>query len=79
MKQVRSKPKARVIMVRDLTNQTGLTGANGPRAFLLCRTCGGEYSANAGDYFMLPDNHVMQCCGKPVTRVIARTVYQEVA
>jgi hypothetical protein len=77
IKRLSSKPKA--IRVRDLTDQTGLTGANGPRAFLYCAHCRGEYSAHAGDYFMCPPDHIMTCCGFPLRRVIARTILTEVA
>ena len=30
---------------------------------LHCPICNAEYSGNAGDYFMYPDNHVFTCCG----------------
>lgn len=29
---------------------------------LYCPRCGEEYSANKGDYFWLPDDHVFECC-----------------
>jgi hypothetical protein len=47
-------------MLRD---QIGMTG---PRPFFYCRYCDQEYSANRGDYFMLPDSHIFTCCGHPM-------------
>ena len=58
--------KTQQITVGELVNQVGQAG---PRAILHCRECGGEFSANAGDYFQLPKDHVMRCCGKPLCRV----------
>ena len=44
---------------------------------LHCPDCGVEYSGNAGDYFMLPDNYVFHCeCGAEmelVTKVVKVT------
>lgn len=31
--------------------------------FLKCWICGGESSANKGDYFMHRDDYVFTCCG----------------
>ena len=31
-------------------------------AFLLCDMCGGQYSANAADYWMVEDEHIFECC-----------------
>ncbi len=31
------------------------------KKILHCPECGGEYSGNAGDYFMYPGNHVFLC------------------
>lgn len=31
------------------------------RKILHCPACDAEYSGNAGDYFMLPDNYVFNC------------------
>jgi len=37
---------------------------------LHCPACGAEYSGNAGDYFMLPDDHVFVCeCGEKMELV----------
>ncbi len=57
------------IRVRDLKDQIG---APGPRPILYCRVCHGEYSANAGDYFVANPETIMRCCGRSmalVTRV----------
>ena len=42
---------------------------------LWCRECGGEFSANEGDYFGFKNDHVLTCCNKPLVRVTKRTVY----
>jgi len=34
----------------------------GDREILHCAVCGAEYSGNAGDYFMLPDDHIFTHC-----------------
>jgi hypothetical protein len=59
----------RYIRVKDLKDQLG---TNGPRPFLYCRYCEREYSAHAGDYFMLPDSHVFKCahCDEPMRLAI---------
>lgn len=31
-------------------------------AFLLCDMCGGQWSANAADYWDLSFDHVFECC-----------------
>lgn len=57
----------------NLKNQIGMIG---PRPFLYCEYCGAEYSANAGDYWDLPDTHIFECCGVPnllVTKQITLT------
>jgi len=58
----------------DLKDQTG---TRGPRPFFLCPKCGNEYSANRGDYFNVPDNHVFKCCGVNSRLVTARRVFDE--
>lgn len=49
---------------------------------LLCRACGGEYSATRGDYFLLPRDHVLTCAnGHRAWRlelVTRHTVYRPV-
>lgn len=62
-----------MIRVKDLKNQTS---ERGPHPILLCRMCGGEYSANAGDYFLLPAQQIMKCCGKVLVRVFKSICYQ---
>ncbi len=48
------------------------------KSMLLCTVCGSEYSANKGDYWDTPDNHVFKCCHKPMRLVIKTTNYKEV-
>ena len=43
-----------------------------------CTRCHNEYSAAPGDYFMLPSNTPLRCCGKAVKLVTRATVYTEV-
>lgn len=62
------------VTVGDLRDQIG---KDGPRPLLYCPICGGEYSANAGDYFMAPKTHVFRCCGEPMRLITKRTVYKE--
>lgn len=31
---------------------------------MYCDICGGVFSANAGDYWDVPDNHHFICCGE---------------
>lgn len=52
---------------------------SGPHAVLLCPTCGGEWSADAGDYCQLADDDKITCCGEPCEFVTARTVYKPVS
>ncbi len=65
----------RPIRVRDLKDQIGMEG---PRPFLYCRECDGQYSANAGDYFAAAPDTVMKCCGRPMALVTRKTVLTEV-
>lgn len=62
------------VRVRDLKDQTG-THDN---SILYCECCGGEYSANSGDYFLYPANHIFTCCEEEMKLVVKRMVYQEV-
>ena len=63
----------RIVRVRDLKPQTGMSGQ---RPLLLCRgECAGEYSANAGDYFMARPDTILRCCGEPMALVVKQTVY----
>ena len=65
------------IRVSDLKNQIGIK-MQGPISFLFCRKCGGEYSANAGDYFMARPDTVMKCCRTNMVLMTKREVYTEV-
>lgn len=65
---MRSKPVKKAMLKDQL-------GMEGPRPFLFCRKCGGECSANAGDYFMVPDSHVFTCCKTPMQLATKREVY----
>lgn len=60
--------KRRAIRVQDLP---ALVGTDKPRPLLFCEKCGGEYSAERGDYFMLPPDAPMACC-----RRLLRMVYR---
>lgn len=62
------------VKVGDLKDQTGTHD----RSILYCVCCGGEYSANAGDYFMLPKSEVLTCCEEPLKRVVKSTTFKEV-
>ena len=63
--------KVTVAMLKDQI------GTNGPRALLYCSKCGGEYSANSGDYWNCSPDTVLKCCHKNLELVTKRTVYQE--
>jgi hypothetical protein len=69
--------KRRILRVRDLEQQVG-SAPKHPGAFLRCDTCTGEYSANAGDYFLAPLSTVLLCCGRHLVRVTQRISYKEV-
>ena len=59
---------------RNLKDQI-LTNDN---AIMVCNVCGSECSANAGDYWNYPDNHVFTCCGKVMSIVTKHIVYRDV-
>lgn len=59
------------VRVKNLPDQLG---SSGPRAFLYCTECQGDYSAHRGDYFQLDPDHVMTCCGQPMLLVTAKRV-----
>ena len=61
------------VRVKDLQDHIGKTG---PHPLLLCCVCGGEYSANVGDYFLVSPETVLKCCGLPMTCVFKRTIYE---
>ena len=60
--------------VRDLIDQLEMAA---PRPILYCSKCGGEYSAHVGDYFLLPPEHVLRCCGRFLHLGIKRVVWEE--
>ncbi len=45
---------------------------------LFCEVCGETYSANPGDYFALPKDHIFECHGEPMRLVMVRTVMEDV-
>lgn len=46
---------------------------------LLCvGGCGGEWSADSGDYFMARPEKVLECCGEPMQLVRKVTTYKQV-
>lgn len=48
------------------------------KSMLYCRKCGGEYSANSGDYFMTRADYVFKCCGVNLMLATKRTVFEAV-
>ena len=62
-----------MVKVKDLRNQIGTTEPQRP--LLHCTVCGGDYSANAGDYFMAKPSKVLKCCKVPMVLAIKRAVY----
>ena len=64
------------VTVGSLKNQTGEAG---PHPFLYCHCCGGEYSANAGDYFMASGDTVLKCCDEPMILAVKRVSFMEVS
>ena len=73
-KQVMGRDKVSRVRVSDLRDQIG---SQGPRPFLKCFVCGNESSANAGDYFMAPPDHVFRCCDRNMKLVTSKVVYTE--
>lgn len=63
------------VHVRDLKDQIG---QESPRAILMCLQCGGEYSANAGDYFAADPDTILECCYEPMGLFAKRTSYSAV-
>jgi hypothetical protein len=62
----------KLVTVGDLKNQTG---TKGERPQLYCEECGAEFSANAGDYWNAPKDHVFTCCEQPMQLVFRRTIH----
>lgn len=71
-----------MIRVRDLTDcSQGIVSNVVPRKpilFLLCLDCGEHYSAHRGDYFLRSPASILDCCGRPMVRVIEHTTVEEV-
>jgi len=44
---------------------------------LWCGNCGGEYSANSADYFMVPGEQELTCCNESLHLVTKRIVYEK--
>ena len=62
-----------MIRIKDLPHSTSGTGVH-----LSCPTCGYQFSATAGDYFMLPPNTIMRCQLDSTLLQLTRTVRREV-
>lgn len=60
--------------VGELKDQT----ITGDRSILYCDCCHGEYSANAGDYFLFTKDQVLTCCQQPLKHVVKQVTYKEV-
>ncbi len=71
----------RLITKKDLPQLVTGKGWQGPIPFLYCPMCRAEVSAQHGDYFMLPDDHVFICsetCGfAPLALVTKRTIIKD--
>jgi hypothetical protein len=48
------------------------------RAFLLCPECQSEYSADASDYWTMPEDQVFVCCRVPNKLMEKVITYREV-
>lgn len=49
-----------------------------PPTFVMlhCAACGSDYSANRGDYFLMPPDEALTCeCSMPLFIVTRKTVY----
>lgn len=62
------------VKVGDLPTSTLNTGVS-----LYCRQCREHYSATRGDYFTLPADEVLECCGRPLVLARRVTMVEEVA
>lgn len=60
----------------ELPNGGGHVEARQP--LLYCSACCGEYSANPSDYWQLPADHWLTCCGLSLTLVEKRTTFYPV-
>lgn len=59
------------VTVADLPELVGTDIA--PRPMLYCEVCGERYSAERGDYFLYPADHVFTCCDVPMQLVTMHT------
>ncbi len=50
----------------NLVDQTGMA----VRSVMRCSVCGEEFSANRGDYFMVPEDHVFKHHEQPMFLVV---------
>jgi Zn-finger protein len=62
---------------KNLRDQTGTND----ETIMYCPFCFDEFSANVGDYWDVPGNHVFKCsnCKKPVLLGRKRTIYEPLA
>ena len=65
----------KMVKVSDLKDQIGTSGI---RPILHCKVCGTNFSADVGDYWLVPKDHIFTCCGVPMILATKRTVYNEV-
>jgi len=64
-----------MVKVRDLKDQIN---QRGNRSLLYCDVCETECSANKGDYWSAPEDHVFICCGEDMRLVEKITSYIDV-
>lgn len=64
-----------IAKVGNMRDQTGILFF-GCKEFAYCSECGYEMFANKGDYWNLPDSHVLKCCGKPMQLVTKHVVFK---
>ena len=70
-----------LITKKDLPRLVTRAGWKGPIPFLYCLACRTEASADTGDYWELPNDHVFICseaCGfRPLLLVTKRTIIED--
>ncbi len=64
-----------MITKAELPNTIGQKDHPMRGAFLNCSRCGGEYSAESGDYWYMDADTVMECCGEPMQLARKLTTY----
>lgn len=64
--------------VKDLQEHPISVEIDFSRNILFCRRCGGEYSANASDYFLNSPELELKCCAEPLELVYKKTTYEPV-